>query len=193
MLNMEQKSYIKYNYEIKYEIINALVSDKSHIRGIAKKLRINHMTVNRKIKELENENIIDYKEEGKNKVYFLKSSIEARSYIMIAEIYRLNKALWIYPVLRGIIEKIQNDKRIGLALLFGSYAKWNAKKDSDIDIYIETNDKNIKKDIELVNSKASIKIGKYDKSNLLIKEIEKNHVIIKGVEDYYEKKFFEKA
>ena len=89
-----------------------------------------------------------------------------------------------------IIEKIQNDKRIRLAILFGSYAKGLAKKDSDIDIFIETNNKKIKDDISLIDSKLSIKIGKYNKSNLLIKEIEKNHVIIKGGEYYYERNQF---
>ena len=37
--------------------------------------------------------------------------------------------------------------------VFGSYAKGLAKKDSDIDIYIETADKKLKRDIELINSK----------------------------------------
>ena len=46
----------------------------------------------------------------------------------------------------------------------------------------------------MLDSKLSIKIGKYDKNNNLIKEIEKNHVIIKGVDEYYEKnKFFEET
>ena len=44
----------------------------------------------------------------------------------------------------------------------------------------------------MTDTKLSIKIGKYDKSNLLIKEILKNHIIIIGVERYYEKnRFFE--
>ena len=48
------------------------------------------------------------------------------------------------------------------------------------------------KDLEIFDSKLSIKIGKYDKKSLLIKEIEKNHIIIKGVEEFYEKtNFFE--
>jgi hypothetical protein len=40
---------------------------------------------------------------------------------------------------------------------------------------------------ELLNSRMSVKIGEYDRSNPLIKEIEKKHVIIKGVEPFYEK------
>lgn len=182
---MEQKDY-------KMEIVNELLSNENHIRGIAKKLNINHMTIVRKIKELAKENVVDYKTEGKNKKYFLKKTIEAKNYIFSAENYKLNKILEKYPNLRNIIEKIQIDKRIKLAILFGSYAKKLVEQESDIDIYIETTDKKLKEDLSSINSKLSIKIGKYNKSNLLIKEIEKNHVIIKGVEHYYEKnKFFD--
>ena len=78
-----------------------------------------------------------------------------------------------------------------MAIIFGSYAKGLAHKDSDIDVYIETTNLQLKKDIEQLNTKLSVKIGKYNSTNILIQEIEKNHVIIKGVEQYYEKnKFF---
>ena len=182
---MEQKSY-------KLEIVNELLSSENHIRGIAKRLNTNHMTIARKIKEIKSENVVDYKTEGKNKKYFLKKTIEAKNYVFSAENYKLNKLLKKYPNLRNIVEKIQKDKKIKLAVLFGSYAKRTAKVDSDIDVYIETIDKKLKEDLSFVDSKLNIKIGKYDKSNLLIREIEKNHVIIKGVEYYYEKnKFFD--
>lgn len=185
MLHMEQKDY-------KMEIVNELLSNENHVRGIAKKLNTNHMNISRKIRELAKENVVDYKTEGKNKTYFLKKTIEARNYIFSAENYKLNKILEKYPNLRNIIEKIQKDKRIKLAILFGSYAKKVSKSDSDIDIYIDTIDKKLKEELSAINSRLSIKIGKYDKSNLLIKEIEKNHVIIKGIEYYYEKnKFFD--
>ena len=117
----------------------------------------------------------------------MKKTTEAKSYVFIAENYKLIKLLEKYPNLRNAIEKIQRNKKISLAVIFGSYAKYLAKKDSDIDIYIETADKKLKRDIELINSKINVKIGKYDKNNLLIKEIEKNHVIIKGVEEFYER------
>ncbi|GBE19822.1 nucleotidyltransferase domain protein [archaeon BMS3Abin17] len=184
---MEQKDY-------KTEIIIALLKGESHVREIAKNLSINHMMISRKIKELSDENIADYKEKGKNKVYFLKNTIEAKTHIFKAEQYKLIRILGKYPNLREIFEKIQKDKRIKMSLLFGSYAKGIAKPNSDIDVYIETSNKEIKKDTENINSSLSIKIGKYNKSNLLAKEIEKNHIIIKGVEEYYEKhRFFEQT
>jgi predicted nucleotidyltransferase len=145
------------------------------------------MNIARKIKELAKENVVDYKQEGKNKVYFLKNTIEARNYMLITEIYKLNRLLEKYPDLRGIIEKIQQDGRIKLAILFGSYAKGIAKKESDIDVYIETENRKIKNELSVIDTRMSIKIGKFDTSSLLIKEIIKNHVILKGVEGHHEK------
>lgn len=82
-------------------------------------------------------------------------------------------------------------KKIDLAILFGSYVKGIAHKDSDIDIYIDTRNNKLKEEVELIDSKISVKIGSYNQESILIKEIEKNHMIIKGVERYYEKnKFF---
>ena len=185
MCHMEQKDY-------KLEGVNALLSGQFHLRALAKKLDVNHMTVSRKIKELLGENVVDFREEGKNKIYFLKNTSEAKTYVFMAENYKLNRLLKKNPSLRKIIEKIQKNEKIKLALIFGSYAKGIAKKESDIDIYILTEEKKIQKEIENLDSRASVKIGKYNKQNLLVKEIEKNHVIIKGVENFYEKnKFFE--
>jgi predicted nucleotidyltransferase len=185
MFHMEQNNY-------KLRIVNELVKEKQHVRALAKKLKTNHTTILRKLRELSNENVLDFKEQGKNKIYFLKNTSEVKSYIFMAENYKLNQLLKKYPNLRKIVESIQRNKKIKLAIIFGSYAKGLAKKISDIDIYIETINKEIKKELEIVNSRANIKMGKYDSANLLIKEIEKNHVIIKGVEIFYEKyKFFE--
>ncbi len=177
---MEQKSY-------KLEIINALLKRNNHARAIAKHLNTNHMNIVRKIKELSKDNVVDFRQEGKNKTYFLKKTAEAKVYILMAEHYKLIKILQDYPQLRAIIERIQKDKRINLAILFGSYTTGLAKKDSDIDLYIETKNIKIKKELSMLDSKLSIKIGKYDRETDLIKEIEKNHVIIKGTGEYYEK------
>src|SRR3989338_10760908 len=134
---MEHKGYKDY----KLEIVNELLSNANHIRGIAKNLETNHMNIVRKIKELAKENAVDFKEEGRNKVYFLKHTIESKNYVFSAENYKLNKLLKKYPILRGIVEKIQKNKKIKLAILFGSFAKGISKPDSDIDVYIDSTDK----------------------------------------------------
>jgi len=180
MFHMEHRDY-------KLEIINELIGKKKHVRELAKRLETNHTTILRKLKELSKENVLDFNEEGRNKVYFLKKTSEAKTHVFMSEQYKLAKILKDYPNLRGIFGKIQENKKIKLAILFGSYAKKLAKKESDIDIYIETADIKLKNELEKTNSKLNIKIGKYNKDNLLIKEIEKSHIIIKGVEIFYEK------
>jgi len=182
---MEQKDY-------KLEVVNLLLKERYHIRKIAEELGINHMMIVRKIKQLSDENVVDFTKQGKNQVYFLKKTVESRAYAFIAENYNLVKIISKYPELRMIVEKIQEDKRIELALLFGSYAKRIAKKESDIDIFIETRNKNLKKELSLIDSKLSIKTGAYNKQDNLFREIDKNHIVMKGIEQYYEKnKFFD--
>ncbi|WP_165394908.1 nucleotidyltransferase family protein [Methanofollis fontis] len=90
------------------------------------------------------------------------------------------------PHLRSVVRTIQEREDIPLAVLFGSYAKWTADQKSDIDVYIETGEREVKRELERCHSRLSIKIGPWDQENLLIREIAKNHVIIKGVERYFE-------
>lgn len=176
---MEQKDY-------KLEIVKVLNRQGGHARDIAVKLGTNHMMIIRKTRELLGNNVIDVREAGRNKVYSMKNSIEARAYLQMTESYKLINLLKKYPGLRNIVDILQKDKRIKMALIFGSYAKGISKKGSDIDIFIETNDSEIKKKYSKMDSKFGIKIGKLAKGDLLSEEIFKNHIIIKGVEKYYE-------
>ena len=189
MIHMVQN---KNNLEL--EIILVLLKDKTHLREIARTLQESHSTILRKINELLKENVLDYKKEGKNKVFFIKDNLKSKNYIYSAEIHKLNGLLKKHPELSIILEDIKKDFSKGMIILFGSYAKGIPKKDSDIDIYLETNNNNIKTRVKETNSKLSIKIGKFDTKSLLIKEIIKNHIIIRGLEDFYERvEFFKEA
>jgi len=160
------------------EVILMLLKNKAHLREIARALNESHSTILRKINELLKENVLDYKKEGKNKIFFIKNNLKAKK----------------HPELSIILEDIKKDFSKGMIILFGSYAKGIPKKDSDIDIYLETNNNNIKTRVKETNSKLSIKIGKFDTKSLLIKEIIKNHIIIRGLEDFYERvEFFKEA
>ncbi|MBN1376956.1 nucleotidyltransferase domain-containing protein [Candidatus Woesearchaeota archaeon] len=176
---------------ITFEIILVLIREKKHIRGIAKNIGTSHNTVLRQLNQLEKEGIVDYKKEGRNKIFFLKKNLKSRKLVYMAEQYKQLKLYNKYPKLEVIFNEIIN-KAKGIIILFGSYAKFRAKEQSDIDIYIETKDKKIKEGIESINSKISVKIGEFDTESLLIKEIINNHVIIEGVNKFYEKvRFFE--
>jgi len=179
---MEQKNY-------NLEIVNVLARRENHVRGIANSLKINHMMVVRKIKELLNKNVVDFKLNGRNNIYFLRNNSESRAYVLMAENYKLIKLLLKYSFLREIVLKIQKDKRIKFASIFGSYTKGLENKKSDIDIYLDINNLEIKKEYSKLDSKLSIKIGKWNKRNFLIKEIIENHILIKGGEIFYERVF----
>jgi predicted nucleotidyltransferase len=174
-----------------YEIILLLLKGERHIRDISKALDASHSTVLRRLNEFARENVLDHKTEGRNKVFFIKKNLEGRNYIYNAERYKLNQLIKRYPTLAVTIEGILKKTDERLIILFGSYAKFSAKEDSDIDVFVETNSKKTKETIESVNSQIRVKTGDFNPESLLIKEIIKNHVIIRGVEDFYEKtKFF---
>jgi len=179
---------------IESEIVLVLLRNKSHLREIARTLNESHSTILRKINELLKENVLDYKKEGTNKIFFIKNNLKSKNYIYSAEIHKLNSLLKKHPELSIILEDIKKDFSKGMIILFGSYAKGIPRKDSDIDIYLETNNNSLKNKIKAINSKLSIKIGKFDTKSLLIKEIIKNHIIIRGLEDFYERvEFFKEA
>lgn len=172
------------------EIILFLLRGESHVRGIAKQLEGSHSTVLRRLNKLLKENVLDYKVEGKNKEFFIKNNLQAKTYIFNAEHYKLIKLLRKYLELSVIVEDVVKKCDEKLIVIFGSYAKFTAKKDSDIDLFVETGDRRVEEELESIHSKINVKIGEFDLSSPLIKEIIKNHVILRGVEDFYEKTGF---
>jgi len=177
---------------LELEIILVLLKGENHLRGIAKQLNESHSTVLRKLNKLTMENVLDYRIEGKNKVFFIKKNLQAKNYVFNAERYKLIELLKKYPELNVIMEDISKAGKESLIIIFGSYAKSTAKKNSDIDLFVETRNRAVKEQIESIHSRIKVKLGDFDLSSSLIKEIIKNHTILKGVEEFYEKaKFFE--
>ncbi len=172
---------------LEMDIIELLLKADNHVRGIAKKLNESHSTILRKLDNLKKENVIDSRKEGKNKIFFVKKNLVSKTYILQAELHKLAKLLRHNPELGIIFEEILKKINDKLIVLFGSYAKGLTKKDSDIDIYIETKSRNVKKTIEEIHSKINVKIGTFDTKSPLIKEIIKDHVIIRGIEVFYDK------
>jgi len=194
MIHMVHNRNSNKNNDIGLEITLVLIKGKSHLREIARTLKKPHATVLRKLNDLVNMQILDYKIEGRNKVFFIKNNLNSKNYVYSAEIYKLSKLIEKYPELGVIFEDIKKSLPKLMIVLFGSYAKGIEKRESDIDIYIETANNSIKEKIKGINSKINVKIGKFDTTSLLIKEIIKNHVILRGVEQFYEKsRFFEKT
>ena len=171
------------------EILGCLFKSDAHVRELERVIKIPHATLIRALSRMEKQNIVDYKTMGKNKQYFIKKNLRARKMLEMMESYKLLRIIEKHPFLEPLFLDIIKKCNSELIILFGSYAKGISKQGSDIDVYIETEDLKVKKSIEELNSRLSVKIGKFSKDALLIKEIIKNHVVIKGVEMFYEQVF----
>ena len=91
------------------------------------------------------------------------------------------------PIFQDMIKKCK-----GPILLFGSYARGTETTNSDIDIFMTEDERKLKEDIEDLYENIHVKVGKINPDNPLMKEIIKDHVIIKGGEIFYERgRFFE--
>ena len=176
------------NRNIRYEIILELINNRDiHLRELSKMINFPHPTVYRKIKRLRGENILDYKIKGRNKVILLKNNIETLYMVYQSEYYKISRFIKTNPEFSILIEQLVKKAKSNLIVIFGSYAKCIAKKNSDIDLFVETKNKKMKEELENINSRLSIKIGMFDNETPLGKEIINNHLIIKGVELFYEK------
>jgi predicted nucleotidyltransferase len=182
---LNHMTQIKVNYV--FEALLCLLKKEMHGRELAKELKASLTRVQSVLSELRQANVLDYRIEGKNHVYFIKNGIVAKAYTLNAENYKLAKLLRKYETLEPLFNEITEKMPGRMIILFGSYAKFSPKEDSDIDIYIYNLDDKAKKDLARLHEKLSIKTGDFNKEDLLIQEIIKNHVIIQGGEQYYEK------
>ena len=93
--------------QIELEIMLALLKNKGlYVRALAKITYRPHANISRAMKGLLKKNIVDFRFEGKNKVFRLKKGVEMLNYTYIAEHFKLLKLLEKYPFLSIIIESI---------------------------------------------------------------------------------------
>ncbi len=156
---------------------------------VAKKLKMNQKTVSNILNTLEKKNIVKYTTEGKNKYYFLnKLNPEVKEIIKIVELGRKNKLFERYSRLKNLFLEFEK-KAQGILIIFGSYANFTSNEKSDLDIFIlgkieDTGDLEEKYHIKLNVVKSSK--DKFNKSEVFINEVIKNHIILKGVEEFIE-------
>ena len=162
-----------------------------YIREVGKLLKISPRTAQLILDGLENRGILESKIKGKIRAYTLKRNALSQKYIMFAEQYKAIAFLEKSLIIKEIIEKISPSIK-GIGIVFGSYAKGAANKDSDLDIFVagECNKKEIKKisktyDIEISVKHYPLKIFERNFANdVLLKEILKNHTIFLNLEQF---------
>ena len=162
-----------------------------YIREVQKLLKISPRTSQLILNDLENKGILESKTKGKIKAYTIKRNSLSQRYIIFCEQYKAIAFLEKKLIIKEIIEKI-NPFIEGIGIVFGSYAKDIAKKDSDLDIFVigKYNKEKIKKVSKTYSIEISIKcypLKTFEKNlanDILLKEILKNHIIFLNVEQF---------
>lgn len=183
-----ENKIIKYLIEMKKEMI---------IRELAKAIGADYKIVHTAVNRLIVKGVLDSKKIGKS--IQVRFSGRLSKEVIEVEYERRKRMLQnksISLLVDTIKEKIMTVNFI--LLLFGSYAKGNQNKNSDIDLMFIVNDKRIEKRIEeaisilplkthlLVFTEEQFVSMKNSRELNVVKEAIKNNVILYSIEQYYE-------
>jgi len=172
------------------KILEEFTSDKNkRIYGgaIAKKFKLNQKTVSNILNNLEKENILKFSKEGKNKYYFLNLlNPNIKEIIKMAEINKKLVFVQKHKKFARLFDEIELRVR-GIAVVFGSYAQRGEKDNSDLDLLVIGEIKDIhdledsfKIEINVIKSTKN----KFTKNEPFVKEVMENHIVLKGLEDF---------
>jgi len=181
--------YQKRNKEL--DIISLYSGDyksRFYLRQIGKLAKLPLKTCQNTLASLEREKILKGKIEGKNKYFSLNlDNIHVKSCLLKAEINKTDAFLKRYPEFKTFLKSINTNS---VLIIFGSFAKFKADKNSDLDLFI-ISDKEEKLPFHLMPRKVhqnSLKEESFKKAvaenETLIKEIEENHIILNNPSAY---------
>jgi len=167
------------------EIISLFRGDykaRYYLREISKLSKLPLKTCQNTLLKLKKAKVLKSKTEGKNKYFSLNlENIKTKSYLQQAEIYQTDLFIEKYPQFKMFLKSLKTNVPI---IIFGSFAKLTADKNSDLDLLI-ISDKKLKLPFHLlpfkpheINIPEETFLKAIDKQEDLIKEIEENHIIL---------------
>lgn len=166
-----------------------------HLREISRQTKVDVKAVQLQLRRLEKINVVSSVLKGRNKEYSLNLGNSITKYYMImaetfASIIYLRKNFLIKKTVSEIGNLIE-----GTMVLFGSFARGQVTKESDIDIFVVSGKKipmsTVREAGRLIGRTISIKSASrrhfmkgLEEKDPLISEVVSNHIILKGVDDY---------
>ena len=181
--------YQKRNKEL--DVISLYTRDykaKFYLRQIGKLAKLPLKTCQNILGSLEKERILKSSVEGRNKYFSLNmENILVKSYLLKAEIHKADAFLEKYPEFKTFLKSTDTN---ALLIIFGSFAKFKVGRYSDLDLFIVSN-KEEKLPFHLLPHKVHqnrLKEESFKKAiaekEVLIKEIEANHIILNNPSSY---------
>ena len=159
-----------------------------YLRQIANLSKLPLKTCQNVLANLEKEKVLKSKIDGKNKYFSLNlDNIQTKSYLLQAEVNRLSGFLNHYPRFNTFLKSVHTTIPL---IIFGSFAKMKVDKNSDLDLLILAKEEQ-KLSFHLLPYKVhkiSLSEESFKKAlnekEILIKEIEENHVILNNPSSY---------
>ncbi len=172
--------YLKRNNEL--EVLNLYLGSYSkqfYLREISRLAKLPLKSVQHAVGSLEKIKILRSSIQGKNKYFSLNlNNIQSKLYLLQAEIYKTQLFLEKYPQSKTFVKGLA-DMQI---IVFGSFAKFSAEKDSDMDLLVISEEEMpshlLPYKIHEVRLSEKSFMKALGKQETLIKEIEENHVIL---------------
>ncbi len=175
--------YQKRNKELKViDLYRGDYKKQLYLRQISKLAKIPLKTTQNTLFNLEKLKILKSRIEGKNKYFTLNlENIQTKSYILQSEIYATDHLLEIYPQFKIFLKSIKTNIPL---IIFGSFAKFTADKNSDVDLLIISK-KEISLPFHLIPNKVhKIQLSEQsfikavNQQETLVKQIQENHIIL---------------
>ena len=160
------------------------LKSRYHLREISKLSKIPVKTTFRNLIELEKENIVKSKHEGRHKYFELNlDNIKTKFLLQETEIYRTLLFLEKYPIFKSFLKEIELPACS--VIIFGSFAELAATKDSDLDVLIISEEKELElpfyllpyKIHKIVLNRSELLKG-LEKKEPLLMEILSNHIVL---------------
>jgi predicted nucleotidyltransferase len=192
---------MSYNYHINQTTLKILglfrndYKTSFYLREIARNVHIDAKAVGLQLNRLEKVNIVKSLQKGKNKEHTLNlNNFLTLYYLVLAETFTTLEYLNRNFEIKKLVGET-NEKMGKTAILFGSFAKENMTKESDIDILIIDNEKSdltILKEVgNLLSREVNVKLMSEEQftnglvvKDPLVQEIAANHIILKGIDNY---------
>ena len=175
--------YQKRNNELEVvSLFRGNYKTRFYLREISKLSKLPLKTCQNTLRNLEKNKILKSKIEGKNKYFSLNiENIRTKSYLQQAELYKTDLFIKKYSQFNIFLKEVKTTAPI---IVFGSFAKFTADKNSDLDLLI-ISDKELKLPFHLlsfksheINMSEKMFLNALTQQEVLIKEIEENHVIL---------------
>ena len=181
--------YQKRNKEL--EIIKLYTTNykkEFYLRQISKLAELALKTCQNTLAGLEKENILKSRTDGKNKYFRLNlSNIQTKSRLLQAEIYKLDSFIKKYPQINMFLKSLNTNTPL---IVFGSFAKLKADKNSDLDLLVLSSEKQdlpfhcLPYKVHEINLFEESFKKALSENEAFIQEIQDNHVILNNPSFY---------